>query len=155
MENLQGHSAAVSSISEKLARATENITAREFVTALAELQKIPVAARSPLALSAYALCLAEVEGNFKVSVNTCHDAIRKDPKNPEHYFRQGRILLLAGRKKDALWVMRMGLRHGKHKGIIDTLAAFGIRRTPPLNFLPRSNFINKYLGLMFSRLNLR
>lgn len=155
MEKQQSHSSAASSINELLARATENISAKNYVAALAELQQIPAAARSPLALSAYALCQAEVEGNFKISVNTCHDAIRKDPKNPEHYFRQGRILLLAGRKKDALWVMRMGLRHGKHKGIIDTLAAFGIRRTPPLNFLARSNVINKYLGLMLARLNLR
>jgi hypothetical protein len=155
MDTPQGHSAAVSSINAILARATEHIDDKNYVAALAELQQIPVAARTPLALSAYALCQAAVEGNYKASVNTCHDAIRKDPKNPEHYFRQGRILLLAGRKKDALWVMRMGLRQGRHKGITDTLAAFGLRRSPPLNFLPRSNFINKYLGLMLSRLNLR
>lgn len=155
MENPQGHSAAVSTINERLARATESIAAKDYASALAELQQIPVAARSPLANSAYALCLAAVDGNYKAAVNNCHDAIRKDPKNPEHYFRQGKILLLAGRKKDAIWVMRMGLRHGKHKGIIDTLAAFGIRRSPPLEFLPRSNFINKYLGLVLSRLNFR
>lgn len=155
METQPGHSATVSSVNNQLATATELIAAKDYAAALAVLQQIPVAARSPLALSAYALCLAAVEGNFKVSVNTCHEAIKKDPKNPEHYFRQGQILYLAGRKKDAIWVMRMGLRHGRHKGIIDTLAAFGIRRSPPLNFLPRSNIINKYLGLMFSRLNLR
>ncbi|NJD90386.1 MAG: hypothetical protein FIA91_02540 [Geobacter sp.] len=155
MENQQGHSATVSSVNDQLAKATENIAEKNYAAALAVLQQIPVAARSPLALSAYALCLATVENSYKIAVNTCHDAIRKDPKNPEHYFRQGRILLLAGRKKDAIWVMRMGLRQGRHKGIIDTLAAFGIRRSPPLNFLPRSNLINKYLGLMMSRLNLR
>ena len=155
METPQGHSVTVSSVNEQLASATVKLDSKDYAAALAELQQIPVAARSPLALSAYALCLAAVEGNYKVSVNSCHDAIRKDPKNPEHYFRQGRILLLAGRKKDAIWVMRMGLRHGKHKGITDTLAAFGIRRSPPLEFLPRSNVINKYLGMMLSRLNLR
>lgn len=128
---------------------------KDYANALAAIERTPVAARTTLLLSAYALCLAEVKGNFKASVNVCHDAIKKEPKNPEHYFRQGRILLLAGRRKDAIWILRMGLRHGKHRGIIDSLGALGIRRAPPLNFLSRSNPLNKYLGMLLTKLNLR
>jgi hypothetical protein len=99
--------------------------------------------------------MAAVKGSYKSAVNLCHEAIKKDPKNSEHYYRQGRILLLAGRRKDAIWVLRMGLRHGRHKEILETLAALGIRRPPPINFLARSNPFNKYLGLLLAKLNLR
>lgn len=128
---------------------------KDYAGALAALEKIPVAARTPLLTSAYALCLAEVKNNYKAAVNFCHDAIKKEPKNPEHYFRQGRILFLAGRRKDCIWILRMGLRHGKHRGIIDALGALGIRRPPPLNFLSRTNPLNKYLGILLTRFNIR
>lgn len=139
----------------QLSLATEELEKMNYASALAELERIPPFARTPTALSAYALCLAEVKGTYKTATNICHDAIKKDPKNPEHYYRQGRILLLSGRKKDAIWVLRMGLRHGKHKGIIDCLGGLGIRRPPPIQFLDRSNPLNKYLGLLLTRLNLR
>jgi len=140
---------------EQLSLATEAIGKKNYAAALAELEQIPAFARTPAVLSAYALCLAEVKQSYKTATNLCHEAIKKEPKNPEHYFRQGKILLLASRKKDAIWVMRMGLRHGRHAGIIDCLGSLGVRRPPPLQFLDRSNPINKYLGLLLSRLNLR
>jgi predicted Zn-dependent protease len=144
-----------SEVQEQLSLATKELDNFNYVAALAELERIPLFARTPTTLSAYALCLAEVKGTFKTATNMCHDAIKREPKNPEHYFRQGRILLLAGRKKDAIWVMRMGLRHGKHKGILDLLGRMGIRKPPPLMFLERSNPLNKYLGMLLTRLNMR
>jgi len=128
---------------------------RDYASAIAKLEQIPLMARTPQVMSAYALCMAEVKGASKSFVNLCHEAIKKEPKNPEHYYRQGRILMLAGRKKDSIWMFRMGLRHGRHRGIIETLGALGIRRAPPVNFLPRDNPLNKYLGILLTRLNLR
>lgn len=139
----------------QLSLATEAMDKKNYAAALAELEQIPAFARTPAVLSAYALCLAEAKGSYKTATNLCHEAIKKESKNPEHYFRQGRILLLAKRKKDAIWVMRMGLRHGRHAGIIDSLGRLGVRRPPPFQFLDRSNPINKYLGLLLTRLNLR
>ncbi|NVN99848.1 MAG: hypothetical protein HXX17_11025 [Geobacteraceae bacterium] len=134
---------------------SEMIAARSFANALKAIEQIPLSARTPIIQSAYALCMAEVKGNFKGSASICHEAIKKEPKNPEHYYRQGRILLMAGRKKDAIWVFRMGLRYGRHRGIIENLGAMGIRRPPPLTFLDRSNPFNKYIGILLTRLNLR
>ena len=134
---------------------SRQIVNRDYAAALAAIEQIPLSARTPLVLSAYALCTAAVKGSYKNSVNLCHEAIKKDPKNPEHYYRQGRILLLAGRRKDAIWVFRMGLRHGRQKEILEILASLGIRRPPPINFLQRSNPFNKYLGIILARLNLR
>lgn len=144
-----------SDLTQEMEEISTRMDNREYVSALAALEKIPLMARTPLVLSAYALCMAEVKGASKSAVNICHEAIKKDPKNPEHYYRQGRILILSGRKKDSIWVLRMGLRHGRHRGIIDTLGSLGIRRAPPLDFLPRSNLLNRVLGLLLTRLNLR
>jgi hypothetical protein len=146
---------ADSDLAAQLARMDERLANKDYPDALNMIEKLPVFSRTPLIQSALALCMAEVKKEFKASVNMCHDAIKKDSKNPEHYYRQGRILLMAGRKKDAIWVLRMGLRHGKHKGILDTLGSMGIRRPPPIIFLPRSSFINKYLGKLLTRLNMR
>jgi predicted Zn-dependent protease len=134
---------------------SQYIASRDYTAALEAIKEIPLSARTPLTLSAYALCMAELKGSLKNSATLCHEAIKKDPKNPVHYYRQGRILLLAGRRKDAIWVLRMGLRHGRHKDILEILASLGIRRSPPLNFLSRSNPLNKYLGLFLAKLNLR
>jgi hypothetical protein len=133
----------------------ERLEKKDYASALNEINQLPTIARTPLIISAQALCLAEVQKDFKTAANLCHEAIKKEPKNPEHYFRQGMILIRSGRKKDSIWVLRMGLRHGKHRGIIDLLGAMGIRRPPPIRFLPRTSFINIYLGKLLTRLNLR
>ncbi len=142
-------------LAQQLEEIAASMVCKDYVTAFANLQKVPLQSRTPLVLSALALCMAEVKGAGKSVVNLCHEAIKKDPKNPEHYYRQGRILFLAGRKKDAIWVLRMGLRYGKHRGIIEALGAMGVRRSPPLGFLPRSNPLNKYLGILLTKINLR
>lgn len=132
-----------------------NMEKGDYTSALNGINQLPTIARTPLIISAQALCLAEIQKDFKTAANLCHEAIKKEPKNPEHYFRQGQILIRSGRKKDAIWVLRMGLRHGKHRGIIDLLGSLGIRRPPPFTFLPRSNPLNVYLGKLLTRLNLR
>jgi len=149
------HSAATSATQEQLQLIDDMLDDKDYASALDLIEQIPAVARTPLLLSAHALCLASVKRTFKTAANICHDAIKKEPKNPEHYYRQGRILLQAGRRKDAIWVLRMGLRHGRHRGIIETLGSLGIRRAPPLPLLSRSNPLNKYLGILLTRLNLR
>lgn len=144
-----------SDLNRRIEEITHCIDNGEYRAALLAVEKISPEARTPLVLSAQALCLAAVKASYKNAASLCHEAIKKDPKNPEHYYRQGRIFMLAGRKKDAVWVLRMGLRHGRHREIIETLASMGIRRLPPLPFLHRSNPINKYLGKLLTKLNLR
>lgn len=144
-----------SDLKAQIAEIAECVDARNYRAIIAAVEKLPLADRTPPVISAYALSLAEVKAAYKSAVALCHEAIKKDPKNPEHYYRQGRILILAGRKKDAVWVLRMGLRHGRHKEILETLGSMGIRRPPPITFLPRSNPFNKYLGMLLAKLNLR
>ncbi len=155
MSSEQGNTTDDATLKSRLELIAESMDRRDFSAALKEIIQLPAIARNPMIISAQALCMAEVHKEFKSAVNMCHEAIKKDPKNPEHYYRQGRILILSGRKKDSIWVFRMGLRHGRHKGIIDTLGSLGIRRPPPLDFLSRSNPFNKYLGKLLTKFNLR
>ena len=143
------------SFNELLANGMSSFENGDYAAALASLEQLPPFARPVQSLSLLARCIAEVRGEFKAATNLCHEAIKKDPKNSEHYFQQGMILLLADRKKDAIWVFRMGLRHGRHKGIINTLGELGIRRPPPIEFLDRRNPVNKFIGILLARLNLR
>jgi hypothetical protein len=155
MSSEQDNSTDDANLTSQLAQINMHMEKKDYASALNEINQLPTIERTPLIISAQALCLAEVQKEFKAAANLCHEAIKKDPKNPEHYFRQGVILIRSGRKKDSIWVLRMGLRHGKHRGIIDLLGALGIRRPPPINFLPRSNPFNVYLGKLLTRLNLR
>jgi hypothetical protein len=155
MTDNSGDSPAKAMLEDQLQDINNLMVNRDYREALAKIEKIPDSIRTPLIISAYALCMAEVNSSYKTSAILCHEAIKKEPKNPEHYYRQGKILLMGGRTKDAIWILRMGLRYGRHKGIIETLGSLGIRRPPPISFLPRSNPLNKYLGLLLSRLNLR
>ncbi|MBP1728118.1 MAG: hypothetical protein H6Q56_491 [Deltaproteobacteria bacterium] len=85
------HNQATSATPEQFQLIAEMLADKDYAAALAKIEQIPVAARTPLLQSAYALCLAEVKQTFKAAVNLCHDAIKKDPKTPEHYFRQGAL----------------------------------------------------------------
>src|SRR5512140_2299038 len=88
--------------SEQLVHGMAAFEKNDFAAALANLEQLPPFARPPHVLSALARCIAELRGEYKVAANLCHEAIKKDPKNSDHYFHQGRILILAGRKKDAI-----------------------------------------------------
>jgi predicted Zn-dependent protease len=142
-------------VTEGFASATAALQRGDAATALAELARIPLEQRPPLASSAFAWQLAQKAGEYKIATAMCHEAIKKDPKTVEHYLYLGQVLLLAGKKKDALWTFRLGLRRGRHPQIIVHLDQLGARKPPIFSFLQRSNPLNKYLGLLLSRLRLR
>ena len=140
---------------EAISRATSDLQEGNTAAALAELARIPQEKRPPLACSTFAFQLAQLAGEYKIATRLCHEAIKKDPKNVEHYLHLGRILLLAGKKKDAMWTFRMGLRHGRHPQIVMHLNQLGSRKPPIFSSLERDNPLNKYLGLLLCRLRLR
>lgn len=85
----------------------------------------------------------------------CHDSLEREPDNPLHYLNLGRIYLKADRKTEALEVLRRGLSHGDNQEIKQILEILGKRKKPIIPFLPRNHFLNKYIGLTLSRLQLR
>lgn len=131
---------------------TEALQARNFAAAFRLLRGALDQKRSPEHLSQFALALAQYTGNDKAAVALCQEAIRSEPRNPNHFLRLGTIYLVAGRKKEAVRIFNLGLRVGRHPGITRMLQALGQRDKPVLPFLARTNPLNKYLGKMRSNI---
>lgn len=110
---------------------------------------------TPLACSYLAYCRAKEEGAYREAVAICMDARKEDPKNSDIYLMLGKIHLLAENRKQAIHVFRLGMRQGKNSRIANELNALGLRKSPPLPFLHRSNPFNKFLGKLLSKLWLR
>ncbi|GFO69396.1 hypothetical protein GMLC_29750 [Geomonas limicola] len=119
---------------------------KDYTTARRYLSAAVARERTPNHLSQYALALAAHTKEIDQSIALCQEAVKHDPKNPEHFLRLGVIYLVASRKKEAIRIFRLGLRVGKHPTISRWLQVLGDRKKPVLPFLARSNPINKYLG---------
>lgn len=111
--------------------------------------------RRPLVCSSLGFCLAAARGEIDRGIDLCREAIGKEPANTVHYRNLGRVLLLAGRKDEALLAFRQGLRLGRDEGIIRELEALGTRKPPVIRSLHRDHLLNKCLGIVLCRLGFR
>ncbi|MBI4684690.1 MAG: tetratricopeptide repeat protein [Nitrospirae bacterium] len=111
--------------------------------------------KTPQIQSYLAYCIAAERGKITEAIAMCHDSLEREPDNPLHYLNLGRIYLKADRKTEALEVLRRGLSHGDNQEIKQILEILGKRKKPIIPFLPRNHFLNKYIGLTLSRLQLR
>lgn len=139
--------------SELLRLGSDALRLRNYPAARRYLEQALHNERSPEHLSLYALALAHQTGNTHAAIALCQEALRKDPKNQEHFLRLGTVYLIAGRRKEAIRIFHLGLRLGRHQGIARMLQAMGHRQKPVLPFLARSNPLNRYLGRI--RMNIR
>lgn len=133
-------------VDELVQLGTDALEVRKFAAAHRYLHAALAKQRSPNHLSLYALALAQHTGNIQTAVALCQEAIKHEPKNSDHFLRLGTIYLVAGRKKDAIRVLHLGLRLGRNPGIRRLLQTLGQREKPVLPFLSRGNPLNKYLG---------
>lgn len=102
--------------------------------------------------SAYALGLALVRGQFLGAVELARGAVRAEFYNSDLYLNLARIYAVFGFKAEAIRYLRRGLMiDPEHLGLRDTLAQFGVRRRPPLRFLPRGHVVNRVLGRLKAR----
>ena len=111
--------------------------------------------RTPQACSYLAYCLAKVRGRYQEAISLAHEALDREPENPLHYLNLGRVLSLSGDREQAVHVFRKGMEYGMHFEFIAELELGGMRKPSILKKLLRSNFLNKHLGHMLSRLKLR
>jgi tetratricopeptide (TPR) repeat protein len=133
----------------------EAFNSGRYLSALHYFERSVAQERTPESLSRLGLCLAKEKRNFSKAISLCKEAIKYEPRNPAHFLFLGRIHLLAGQKKEAIRIFRMGLRSGKNPDIDKELERLGSRKEPPLPFFGRSNPINKYLGLFLKKAGLR
>jgi len=62
---------------------------------------------------------------------------------------------LKRKNEEAVNIFRQGLHYEENQHIADELNKIGTRKPLIIPFLKRSNVINKYLGIILSRLKLR
>lgn len=106
-----------------------------------------------------ALCISTERGQIREAIKLCEEAISRDPDNPAHYLNLGRVYLHSKMKQESLTALRSGAGKGtstiENGEIMELLEKLGARKKPLFPFLPRSNFLNKYLGILLHRLGLR
>ena len=106
----------------------------------------------PELLSLYGLCIAFAEDRVQKGTMLCKIAVEMDISQPELYVNLGRVYLQAGQKSRAIQTFRKGLsKTGRNNELEQELTKLGVRARQPIPFLPRSNFLNKYIGLYLYR----
>ena len=100
----------------------------------------------PSILALYGLAVAHAE-NVREGLKICLEALSSDRRNPDAYLCLARVNVLQGSKRNAIDVIAQGIRLcGKQSGLSELRSELGIRRPPPIPFLPRENTLNVRLG---------
>ncbi len=112
----------------------------------------------PVLLSYYGLLLVLVYKRYRIGIETCQRAIEKLKKEgsideemyPVLYYNLGKSFAAAGKRKEALEALKIGLAYDwGNNDIKKELLSMGMRKkTPSIPFLDRSNPLNKYIGIM-------
>ncbi len=141
---------------EKLvAEGIEALANEDHQLALNSLERALQLERTPLTGSCLAYCLAKVRENYSEAIPLAREAVDREPENPLHYYNLGRVLSLSGDREQALTILRKGMEHGMHFELLREMQSIVIRKPPVFKMLPRKHFLNKYAGLILSRLGLR
>lgn len=133
---------------EQLARGRAR-DALPFIAAAMELQQQvdPAAHGQATYLSYHGLCLCLTRSSMHEGLRRCRQAAEMDPYNPDIWWNLGRVELMIDHRHQAYRAFQRGLEvYGRHRGILRDLARMGIRRRPPLPFLPRRHPLNVMLG---------
>lgn len=101
-------------------------------------------------------CIAYERGKIKDAINLCERALQADSQSSENYLNLGKVYFRAGLKMKAIETFRRGLGlDNQNAEIMLELESLGLRQKPVISFLPRGHSLNKYLGIIFSRLGFR
>jgi tetratricopeptide (TPR) repeat protein len=111
--------------------------------------------RSPSHCSWLAYVIAKTRSDFAAARALLAEALSMEPSNPVHYLNLGRVHMLAGERQAAIVAWRDGLCYAEEPEIIEELERLGTRKPPVFGWLSRSNPLNKYSGLLLSRMGLR
>lgn len=141
---------------EKLSsRALAAFAAGEYQAALALFERSLKFEDNPLLHSYLGLCIAKERGQVRKGRELCLAALELEPQNPAHYLNLALVYQVAGDKMLTLETLRKGMGVGGSSEIQALLGRLGNRKPPPLRFLHRDHFLNKWLGIALSRLHLR
>lgn len=159
--------------SEIVQRAIAAIDWGDTLHGLIALESAPSLREIPVVNSYLAYCMAKERGQYREAIRRCEASLKVEPHNPAHYLNLGRVYLLTKQKAKALSTFRKGLStdavtdkspaaespaDGKAKQqalILAELRRLGIRKRPPFPSLPRQHPLNRVVGSLLSKLQLR
>lgn len=136
-------------------RGRDALAAGEIPSALALLERALKLNDNRSWYSYLGFCVAKERGQVKKGIELCSLSLELEPENADHYLYLAKIHLLSGNKQETLRVLREGMARGENKGLIALLDFIGTRKPPVVAFLPRSNPVNRLLGLLLERMRLR
>ena len=128
---------------------------RNSLAALAFFERAYAMRKTPLTASYLGFCIATERGKISDAISLCSQAIEEEPHEPRHYLNLAKVYLKADLKPECLNALRKGIAQGDDPQIRLLLETVGVRKPPLLSFLPRKNFLNRYLGFILHRLRLR
>jgi Flp pilus assembly protein TadD len=129
--------------------------AGSILRALGHFEKAMEAQPTPVCASYYAYCMAKERGHVTKGMALCRESLAQEPGNPVHYLNLARIHLLGPNKEDALAVLREGIQHAPDPELTALLEMAGMRKPPVISSLHRDNPLNKFLGILLSKLGIR
>jgi tetratricopeptide (TPR) repeat protein len=98
-------------------------------------------------LSYYGLCLGLEQSDVHEALRFCREAVTLEGYNADIRCNLGRVLLRAGRLREAHAALAKGQQiQPSHAGIRTALKKMGVRRPPVVPFLTRGHPLNRLLG---------
>jgi len=101
----------------------------------------------PRVLSNYGLTLVLVEGDRQRGIRFCEEALRRGLQTTETLVNLARALVVTRNKEQAVRALRKAMELSPDDPRVGAeFAALGLRRPPPIPWLPRGFFLNKWIG---------
>jgi tetratricopeptide (TPR) repeat protein len=147
------HSATIAQ--KEFDQAQRELDQSNVLAALACLERALAIWDDPLWYSRLGYCVAKERGHLTRAFELCRSAIAHDSKNPIHYLYLGKVHQIAANQYEALQALRHGMTLGNLPEIKESITAFGRRKPPVIAAFSRGNPLNKYLGIVLTRLRLR
>ena len=102
---------------------------------------------NPYFLSYYGLTLALAERKWAEAERLCEAALPLRRNQPQLYLNLAEVCLLAGKKRDAVETLEVGLQHAaRDQRLHRMIQSLGVRKSAVLSFLDRRHPLNRTLG---------
>ncbi len=105
-------------------------------------------------LSNYGLTLVLVDGDRQRGIRFCEEAVRRGPPTTEMLVNLAKALVLTRNKEQAVRALRRAQELSPDDPRVGhEFLALGLRRPPPIPWLPRSFILNRWIGKLSWRLS--
>jgi tetratricopeptide (TPR) repeat protein len=100
-------------------------------------------------LSNYGLTLVLVEGDRQRGIRFCEEALRRGLQTTESLVNLAKALVVTRNKEQAVRALKKAMELAPDDPRVTAeFVALGLRRPPPIPWLPRSFFLNKWIGML-------